>query len=101
MILYNVTVNIDNKVADEWLQWMKDIHIPKVLATGLFIENKIYKLLEEEDNGGTTYAVQYFAESMEHIQDYQITHAPSLQAEHNEKFADQFVTFRTLLKSED
>ncbi|MEO8448027.1 MAG: DUF4286 family protein, partial [bacterium] len=28
MILYNVTVNVDDSVHDEWLEWMKTIHIP-------------------------------------------------------------------------
>ena len=41
MILYNITVNIDHDIHQEWLVWMKDIHIPDVLSTGLFIENKI------------------------------------------------------------
>lgn len=101
MILYNVTINIDKGVAEEWLQWMKYEHIPDVMATGLFVENKIFRLLEEEDNGGITYAIQYFAASMKDIQIYQINYAPELQAKHNERYADQFVAFRTLLESED
>lgn len=101
MILYNVTINIDKVVAGEWLHWMKYEHMPEVMATGLFVENKIFRLLEEEDNGGITYAVQYYADSMQDIQDYQINHAPELQAKLNDKYADQFVAFRTLLESED
>ena len=34
MYIYNVTTNIDESVHDEWLHWMKEIHIPDVLATG-------------------------------------------------------------------
>jgi hypothetical protein len=101
MILYNVTLNVDKEVAEEWLHWMKEIHIPNVMATKLFLEYKIFRLLEEEDNGGITYAIQYFASSMEKIQQYQIHYAPALQAEHNKKYRDQFVAFRTLLESED
>ncbi|MBT6440423.1 MAG: DUF4286 family protein, partial [Flavobacteriales bacterium] len=26
MIIYNVTVKINNEVHDEWLQWMKETH---------------------------------------------------------------------------
>jgi hypothetical protein len=41
MIVYNVTVNIDGAVEQEWLKWMKEVHIPEVLATD---EEKLYLL---------------------------------------------------------
>ncbi|CAN5438055.1 DUF4286 family protein [soil metagenome] len=100
MILYNVTINIEKAVAGEWLKWMKEVHIPKIMNTGMFMENKIFRLLHEEENGGITYAVQFYASSMENIQNYQINYAPALQAEHNERYADQFVEFMTLLEAE-
>lgn len=101
MILYNLTINIDKNVSVEWLNWMKEVHLPKIMKTGMFLENKIFRLLNEEDNGGITYAVQFYASSMEKIQNYQINFAPALQAEHNERYADQFVEFMTLLEAEE
>jgi hypothetical protein len=100
MILYNLTINIEKAVAVEWLNWIKEIYIPKIMKTGLFLENKIFRLLNEEDNGGITYAIQFYASSLANIQNYQINFAPALQAEHNERFADQFVEFMTLLEAE-
>ena len=32
MIVYSVTVNIENEVHDDWLSWMKNKHIPDVMA---------------------------------------------------------------------
>ena len=58
MILYNVTVSINYDVNESWLKWMKETHIPNVLSTGLFIENKIAKIHAEED-GGISYSIQY------------------------------------------
>ena len=66
MILYNVTINIDYDVHDEWLDWMKNKHIPDVLKTGLFIENKICRILAEED-GGKSYSIQYFLKNMDYF----------------------------------
>lgn len=97
MIIYNVTVNIENDVHDEWLQWMKHTHIPAVMATGFFIENKICKVLVEEEQG-TTYSIQYTCENLSSFQEYQRLHAPLLQKEHADKFANKFVAFRTLLE---
>lgn len=98
MYMYNVTVNIENSVHDEWLEWMKQHHIPDVMRTGMFAGNRIMKLLTEIENEGTTYTFQYFFEKMDQYHKYQEVYAPKLQAEHTEKFGGKFVAFRTLLE---
>jgi hypothetical protein len=97
MIIYNVTVNIEDDVHDEWLKWMKQNHIPDVLATGKFTDARICKLLVDEQQG-TTYTVQYTCNSMEDYNDYQSNHAPRLQKEHANKFEGKFVAFRSIMK---
>ena len=62
MIIYNVTVNVDEDVLPEWLKWMSRQHIPDVMKTGLFIECKLSKILAEEA-GGKSYSVQYLLEN--------------------------------------
>jgi hypothetical protein len=97
MIIYNVTVNIENDVREEWLQWMKTVHIPDVMNTGYFLENKICKVLVDEEQG-TTYSIQYTCNNMEDLQEYQKLHAPRLQKEVADRYANKFVAFRTLLE---
>ncbi|UXX80270.1 DUF4286 family protein [Reichenbachiella carrageenanivorans] len=101
MILYNVTVSLEENIEPVWLQWMKQDHIPKVMETGLFVDRKIFKLLSHEQEGAITYAIQYFADTIEQINIYQTKHAEALQAEHDEKFKDKFVAFRTMLEHVD
>lgn len=100
MILYSVTVNIDQTIEQEWLKWMRESHIPKVMETGMFYENKIFKLLVEEEQG-TTYSFQYSAKSIVEINKYLNECAPKLQQEHAEKYKDKFVAFRSMLESVD
>ena len=97
MIIYNVTVNIDEDVHEEWLDWMQRVHIPDVMNSGMFLEAKISKILAEEE-GGLSYAIQYLCESMEMYDQYQDIFAPKLQADHTAKYSGKFVAFRTLLK---
>lgn len=99
MIIYNVTVNIDNAAREEWLQWMQETHIPDVMATGMFIENKILRLIGDEDTGGTTYAIQYTAKTMGDYERYRDEFAPALQKHAMELFGDKFTAFRTLLET--
>jgi hypothetical protein len=98
MLLYNVTVGIDKDVETEWLQWMKEIHIPDVMNTGMFVSSRIYKVLHDQEDGTISYSIQYFAESIDHVQQYLEVYAPTLIDEHRRKFANKHVAFRTLLE---
>ncbi len=97
MILYKVTVKIEKKSHKDWLKWMKEIHIPDVLETGLFEEYKLCHILHD-DPEGETYSIQYFCKDMETFQRYQQEFAPKLQAEHQERFKNKYVAFRTLMQ---
>ena len=97
MILYNVTVNIDESVHEEWLNWMKEVHIPDVMETGLFLESRIARVHAEEE-GGLTYAIGYLCENMNVYEQYQTLFAPKLQREHATKFQGKFAAFRTILE---
>jgi hypothetical protein len=48
MIIYNVTSKVTNNIQDRWLQWMKEDHIPEIMATGLFHDFRICRLLEQK-----------------------------------------------------
>jgi hypothetical protein len=98
MIIYNVTVNIDNSVHDEWLQWMRQVHIPDVMRTGYFVSNRILKVMADEESGGVTYSIQYTCKTMNDFLEYEHTLAPNLRQQHALRYKDKFVAFRTLLE---
>lgn len=98
MILYNVTVNIDVEKEKEYVEWMKNVHIPEVMATGLFEDSKFFKLLQETEEGGVNYSTQYFAQKMGKIHQYQENFAAELQEKMRIKFGTHFVAFRSLLE---
>ena len=97
MILYNVTVNVDESISEEWLTWMKEVHIPDVFSTGLFIENRIARIHAEEQ-GGISYSVQYLLKSWDDYNKYQREFAADLQKKHQLKYAQRCVAFRTVLE---
>lgn len=98
MILYNVTVKILKPLESEWLQWMREEHIPQVMNTGLFEDNKICKLFQDEEDDGVTYAFQYFCKDMDTFLQYQTNHAKTLQEDHSKRYKDKYVAFRTLME---
>ncbi|MCI5057966.1 MAG: DUF4286 family protein [Flavobacteriales bacterium] len=97
MIVYNVTVKIDKSVHDDWLKWMKEVHIPDVMSTGYFLENNMFKIMVDDEDG-VNYSIQYTCSNMEDLMEYQEKHAPALQNEHTERYKNKYVAFRTLLE---
>ena len=81
MYIYNVTINIEEEVHDEWLDWMKNEHIPDMLATGKFSKALMTKVLVDEEMGGITYSVQYTTQSKDTLQRYYNEDAGRLRAE--------------------
>lgn len=97
MILYNVTVSLDAGIEQDWLSWMKETQIPDVMATGLFKETKMCRILSGEE-GEISYSIQYLCESEEKYDEYLSKHALRLQRDHQERYHGKFAAFRTLLK---
>lgn len=98
MFIYNVTINVDESIEKQWLVWMRETHIPDMLATGKFTNARMVKVLVEEEMGGVTYAVQYVTDSKETLQKYYAEDAERLRHEAMRLFADKFIAFRTELQ---
>lgn len=98
MIVYNVTVKIDHEIHDDWVRWMQAIHIPDVLATGLFEGYRMHRLLFPDEEDGVSYAIQYLCRDIVDYHRYQLNHAPALQKAHSERYEGHFFAFRTLLE---
>lgn len=98
MYIYNVTTNIEESIHDEWLQWMKEVHIPDVLATDKFLSAKMTKVLVEEEMGGFTYSVQFTTVDKETLEKYYKEDANRLRQDAVKRFAGKFVSFRTELE---
>ena len=97
MYIYNVTINIEENIHDHWLNWMKDEHIPAMLATGKFLKALMTRVIVEEEMGGFTYSVQYTTDCKETLQKYYTENADDLRAQ-SKLFEGKFVAFRTELE---
>ena len=98
MVIYNVTINIEDDVHDEWLSWMRDRHIPDMLSTGKFTHAKMTKVLVEEEMGGTSYSIQYTCPDKKTLKRYYEENAEQMRADGQKRFANKFVAFRTELE---
>ncbi len=100
MIVFNDTVIVEESAHEKWLEWVKSVHIPAVMATGYFNSYHVLTVIDSP-NEGVTYCVQYFADDIENFNQFYSKHFHQLQAIHNQEFENQFVIFNTLMKTVD
>jgi hypothetical protein len=97
-IIYNVTNKVDAAIADAWLNWLLQEHIPAIMRTGCFSSYKVVRLLEVDDTEGPTYAVQYAADSKADYNRYITVHAPAMRQQSYDKWGDRFIAFRSVMQ---
>jgi len=81
-----------------WLGWQVDEQIPAMLKTGLFDSYQLYRLLDQEEDEGPTFVVQYFTSNLERYERFLIEFAPGMQQEGWDKWGDRYIAFRTLME---
>ncbi len=103
MYIYNVTIKVTASIEKEWINWMKEEHLAEVIATGSFDRYSFFKLIEpiDEEDDGITYIAQYFTNTLERYKTYIDIHAPLLREKGYARFGNQFIAFRTVMKSID
>jgi predicted ATP-dependent Lon-type protease len=101
MILYNVTIKVHHSIHTEWLQWLKQEHVPEVMQTNCFTDFKILRLLEIDEVEGPTYAIQYFAESKALYNLYIEKFAIEMRNRSFAKWGDKFIAFRSVMQIVD
>jgi hypothetical protein len=96
MVIYNVTSNLAQSLEEEWLEFTRE-HIAQVLGTGLFMDARLTRVLVEENDGSSTFSIQYKASSREALEIYYDKHASAFRKVAVDKFGEQVLSFRTEL----
>lgn len=97
MIVYNVTIKVENSILDDWLLWIEK-HAPEVVDTGCFVSYSFFELLEPKVDDQRTFVVQYFAKTNEDYQRYLSDFAAQMREDGIKKFGERFVAFRSILQ---
>ena len=89
---------VAHEIHDEWITWMKTVHIPEMMATGLFERNQMLRLLEVDEQEGITYALQMYCSLIESYKSYISNNAPALRLKANQKWGEKVLGYRTLME---
>ena len=99
MIVYNITNKVRWNILEAWLEWQVAEQIPAVLATGLFDGHRLYRLLEQDEEEGPTFVIQYVTSSIERYRLFTEEYGETFQQAGWSKWGDGFIAFRTLMES--
>ena len=97
MYLYNITFIADDSVATEWAEWLENVHIPQVMATGKFMSSKAWRILDSP-NEGVTYSSQFYFENLDDFATYLSTYEQGFQAQIYEKYGEKVVSFTSTMQ---
>jgi len=97
MIIYNVTVSVEESITSDWLHWMKSEHIPELMASKIFTKAQINRVIAEVDSNNT-FAIAYTCSEMKDLHRYQTQFSAQLQEKHIARYGDKVVAFRTIME---
>jgi len=97
-IIYNVTIKVEGAIANEWLVWMMNEHIPAIMRTKCFTHFKVVKLIDVDESEGPTYAIQYSANDKTAYKRYMTTYAADMNRLLMQKWGQQLVLFETAMQ---
>ncbi len=97
MLIYNVTIKIENDIESEWIRWQRDVYIPGIMASGLFYDHQFSKLISHEEEDGKTYIIQFYAKDKDAFENYEKQYADKLKAVCLKQWGNKFVVFESLL----
>ena len=82
MIIYEVTATVRGDLTEAYEKYMREIHIPDLLATGFFSGVKLARA------GENRYRMQYEARDQKALDEYLNTEASRLRADFIEHFPE-------------
>lgn len=80
---------------------MKEEYIPRMIATGCFINATLLRLVEVDETEGKTYAVQYGASTKEDYNLFIERHSERMSRIANGKWGSNIISFRSVLQVVD
>jgi Domain of unknown function (DUF4286) len=99
MIIYSLTMRVKTDIADEWLKWMQEEHIPDMFKTGYFNSHKIFKILiPENEKDYIVFRINYELDSFEKYEEYAQKEAKRLQEEAIQKYHGKFTASREVIE---
>lgn len=96
---FSVSILVNHSVEQDWIKWMKDIHIKEIIETKCFKKAQFCKVHHEtKQEGATNYNVVFFADSQQDIIHFYDKYDKDFQKKVFDLYQQNVIFFRTELE---
>jgi hypothetical protein len=100
MLLYNITIIVEEEIAEQWQNWMKEQHIPTLMAKAPFQSYRLFKIVDSP-NEGLSFCVQFIVNTTQEYRMFTEEHEHGFTAEMYAKYPNKLLAFSTLMEHID
>ena len=97
MIVYKVIIQIEKKIEKDWLNWMRDVHIPEIMDLNIFYKSQLFNIINNKEKEFSSFCIEYCCHSEQEYNIYKKKYSKNLQIKHIEKFKGKFKGERLIL----
>ncbi len=97
MLIYNTTYHLEEKDENNFVIWVKESYIPKVLELKMLMNPRFCKVLSHKDDG-VSFSLQWEVESSEILHRWYREQGNQMSVELTSVFKDRLVGFSTILE---
>ena len=101
MIVYSITYPIKPELEKEWLSWIKETHIPRIMRSGSFFRYTIQQLIDPVEEGTIVYNLEFHAKNQEDLDRFLLEDAVIYHGAHDQRFEGRIEAFDTVMHREN
>lgn len=98
MYLYNITYHIQQEIAGQWMDWLRNEHLDKLLKQNFIHKAQLIKVKNPEESAGQSFAVHYHVNSKSDLIYLQKYLHQNMPVQLKKKFGEQVLFFATELE---
>lgn len=100
MLIYNISYHLNEAIEENFLIWIKEIHIPDVEKEGTLKNPRLCKILSHREAGEVSYTLQWEVEDAASLHRWHIKMGNHAASELMKIFKEKVLFFETLMRVE-
>lgn len=98
MIICNTTFSVPKHLQIEFIKYMREEYVPQSLDNSIITEPRLARVYSENEEGGYSYALEFKVESLDLLEEWNVTVGKNLYIKLMKHFKQNIPGFTTVLQ---